>query len=222
MARSNTDKQLPTPEEMLGWNGGDGVDINTALEYFTAGTRQLIELDNLYPVSFSFDPRERERGFGSYAGIDDFIGALPVKQMYNITRNHLKDRLRFLKVYLHYSRMKLGEHFKRYREMKADKSVDEGSIRLHKSDGFHKKRGYDIFVYLSLAMTVTNVLAKQVGKSQWQQCQCTKCMLYHSREYHENKPDRLPETLPRMRFYRRGSQGISPSEEIYRKQRGDK
>ncbi|EEY67935.1 uncharacterized protein PITG_18350 [Phytophthora infestans T30-4] len=167
------DCPLPTPEETLGWNGGCGVDINM----------------------------ERERSFGSYAGIDDFIGALPVKQMYKvyaelyagkqdhlheyimmlrwlrssmeiseITVKHLHDRLSFLKVYLEYTRTKLEEHYKCYKKMKADEAVDDEVIYLHKKDGFHKKRGYSIFVYLSMVMTVVNVLAKQIDKYEWQQC----------------------------------------------------
>ncbi|ETL33236.1 hypothetical protein L916_14254 [Phytophthora nicotianae] len=55
-----------------------------ALAYFTAGTRQPIEFDKLDPVTYSFTPIERERSLGSYAGIDDFVGALPVEQTYNV------------------------------------------------------------------------------------------------------------------------------------------
>ncbi|ETO62646.1 hypothetical protein, variant [Phytophthora nicotianae P1976] len=239
---------------MLGWNEGGGVDINTALEYFTAGTHQPIEFDNLYPVTYSFTPIERERSFGSYAGIDDFVGALPVEQMYKvyaglfagihdfhheyifmlkwlrasmemsgITCSHLSDRLSFLKVYLQYTRSKIKEHYKRYKEMKADESVADETVYLHKKDGFHKKRGYSIFVYLSMAMTVINVLANQTDKPQWHQCQCTKCLYRRSPEWRRNKPDGIPlATLPPMRFYRRGSKGVRPSEEIYRKQREKK
>ncbi|EEY65417.1 uncharacterized protein PITG_16564 [Phytophthora infestans T30-4] len=199
-------------EETLGWNGGCGVDINM----------------------------ERERSFGSYAGIDDFIGALPVKQMYKVyaelcagKQDHLHEYIMMLRwlrssmeiseVYLEYTRTKLEEHYKCYKKMKADEAVDDEVIYLHKKDGFHKKRGYSIFVYLSMAMTVVNVLAKQIDKYEWQQCQCTKCAYYRSPEWRQTRPDDItPAMLPPMRFYRRGSKGVSPSEKIYRKQRGQK
>ncbi|EEY53908.1 uncharacterized protein PITG_07553 [Phytophthora infestans T30-4] len=107
--------------------------------------------------------------------------------------------------------------------MKADEAVDDEVIYLHKKDGFHKKRGYSIFVYLSMAMTVVNVLAKQIDKYEWQQCQCTKCAYYRSPEWRQTRPDDItPAMLPPMRFYRRGSKGVSPSEKIYRKQREQK
>ncbi|EEY68037.1 uncharacterized protein PITG_18109 [Phytophthora infestans T30-4] len=126
-------------------------------------------------------------------------------------------------VYLEYTRTKLEEHYKCYKKMKADEAVDDEVIYLHKKDGFHKKRGYSIFVYLSMAMTVVNVLAKQIDKYEWQQCQCTKCAYYRSPEWRQTRPDDItPAMLPPMRFYRRGSKGVSPSEEIYRKQRGQK
>ncbi|KUG01553.1 hypothetical protein AM587_10005623 [Phytophthora nicotianae] len=104
-----------------------------------------------------------------------------------------------------------------------DESVAGETIYLHKKDGFHKKCGYSIFVYLSMAMTVINVLANQTDKPQWQQCQCAKCIYRWSPEWRRNRPDGIPlATLPPMRFYRRGSKGVSPFEEIYRKQREKK
>ncbi|ETM39651.1 hypothetical protein L914_14207, partial [Phytophthora nicotianae] len=111
---------------------------------------------------------ERERSLGSYAGIDGFV------------------------VYLQYTRSKSKEHFKRYKDIKADESVADETVYLHKKDGFHKKRGYSIFVYLSMAKTVINVLANQTDKPQWQQCQCIKCMYRRSPEWRRNKPDGIP------------------------------
>eukprot|EP00644_Phytophthora_capsici_P011043 jgi/Phyca11/110149/e_gw1.18.740.1 len=102
--------------------------------------------------------------------------------------------------------------------MKANESVTDETVYLHKKDEFHKKRGYNIFVYLSMTMTVISVLANQTDKPQWQQCLCTKCMYRRSPEWNRNKPDGIPlATLPSMTFYSRGSKGVSPSEEIYRK-----
>ncbi|ETO70437.1 hypothetical protein F444_13102 [Phytophthora nicotianae P1976] len=77
-------------------------------------------------------------------------------------------------LYLQYTRSKSKEHFKRYKDIKADESVADETVYLHKKDGFHKKRGYNMFVYLSMAKTVINVLANQTDKPQWQQCQCIK------------------------------------------------
>ncbi|KAF1789286.1 hypothetical protein GQ600_24466 [Phytophthora cactorum] len=119
-----------------------------ALEYFSA--EKDIEFDNLYPV---YDHRMADE-------IDDFVAALPVKEMNA--------------VYLAY---KLGKEGSRHgfvtmlcwlqTSMEISETVDTETLHQHGWKGFKKERNHNLTLYLSMVMEIVSYMVNKVELAQW-------------------------------------------------------
>ncbi|EGZ24061.1 hypothetical protein PHYSODRAFT_482387, partial [Phytophthora sojae] len=87
----------------------------------------------------------------------------------------------------------------------------------HRLKGYMQEKGYNLMLFLSMAMDVIDVLASQLTPQlQEHRCECSQCEYYRSPEWQMVAPEGLTrEALSPRRFHQRGCETFCLIEHYY-------
>ncbi|EGZ06480.1 hypothetical protein PHYSODRAFT_341739 [Phytophthora sojae] len=175
--RKDADKvELPGPTKT---HASDGRRI-----YGSAG--EQLEFDNLYPVFATPSGRERrtEARCGTSIDIDDFIIALPVKEMNDLyvaicpgeddRAHNFIWMMRWLETCMELSEEQ-DEHIERSIAMEADPSTPHNTLMNHYKEGLDLQKRYNVVADLATAMDRVDMLADQLKDQAHWTCSCENC-----------------------------------------------
>ncbi|KAF4131243.1 hypothetical protein GN958_ATG19498, partial [Phytophthora infestans] len=168
------------------------------LSHFRAGDN--VEFDSTYPVFVNPRGRKVEPKFRSTADVDDFVAALPDKEMRDIDKNLSLRGEKYFHDYLWMTRwlIELSELI----VMRADSAADRTTIEGHRRQGLRMEKRHDMIVWLVHAMNLIDQFADLLKyEPRWRSCDCKRCTYYRSPAWLKEKPkDLTPKTLTSKRF----------------------
>ncbi|EGZ17711.1 hypothetical protein PHYSODRAFT_502162, partial [Phytophthora sojae] len=155
---------------------------------------------------------------GTSIDIDDFIIALPVKEMNDlyvaICRGE-DDRahnfiwmMRWLETCMELSEVSQNvvswlqdEHIERFIAMEADPSTPHDTLMNHYKEGLDLQKRYNVVADLATAMDRVDIQADQLKDQARWTCSCEKCAYYRSPQWLQEQPLGLAPQALRPRWF---------------------